>query len=300
MDRLDAMKAFARVVEGGSFTKAAQMLRSSRPTVTQLVQQLEAHLGVKLLHRTTRTVRLTDEGAAYYERVVRLLADFEAAEQSVRKASTSLRGTLRVDAPAPFARRIMIPSLPTFRARHPNLQLVLGVSDREVDLIADGVDCVIRGGEQPPSGLVMKRLGELRLGVHASPGYLARTGKPTHARELDDRKHVLVGFLRQRTGDARPLELRRGEEVALVRGRHDVITDDGEALVAAGIAGLGILAAPDYMTRDHVARGELVPLLEDWRPAPMPLVVLHPPNQHRSARLRAFIEWVASLMPQIA
>lgn len=296
MDRLDAMRAFARVAECGSFTKAARTLRLSRTTVTQLVQQLEAQLGVRLLHRTTRTVKPTTEGEAYHERVVRLLADLDEADASVRGASVAPRGRLRVDAPAPLARRILVPALPSFRAQYPDIQLVLGASDREVDLIAEGVDCVIRGGEPPSSGLRMRRLGELPFGLHASAGYLRRAGRPRHPRELEQRPHVLVGFLRQRTGSPRPVELRSGSEVIMVGGQHDVITDDGDAYVAAGVAGLGVIAAPDYMTRAHVANGELTRLLEGWTVAPMPLVALSAPNGHGSERLRVFVEWVAGVI----
>jgi DNA-binding transcriptional LysR family regulator len=300
MDPNDAKNSYAREAETGSFTRAAQTLRMSRPTVTQLVQQLEEQLGVRLLNRTTRTVKLTVDGAGYYERVVRLLADLDDAETSVRGASVAPRGRLRVDAPAPFARRIMIPALPSFLARYPDIQLVLGVSDREVDVVGDGVDCVIRGGEPAPSGLQMRRLGDLPFGIHASPGYIARVGRPEHPRELEGRHHVSVGFLRQRTGSPRPLELRRGEDVVIVGGRHDVVIDDGDAYLAAGIAGLGVIAAPDYMTREHVASGELEPLFEGWTVAPMPLVVLSPPNRHPSERLRVFVDWAASLMDAVA
>jgi DNA-binding transcriptional LysR family regulator len=296
MDRLDAMRAFARVAECGSFTKAAQTLRLSRPTITQLVQQLESQLGVRLLHRTTRTVKLTADGAAYLERVVRLLADLEEADASVRGASSTPRGPLRVDVPAPLARRILIPALPSFRARYPDIQLVLGASDREVDLVADGVDCVIRGGEPAPSGLRMRRLGALPFGVHASSAYLERAGRPQHPRELEQRPHALVGFVRQRTGRPRPLELRRGKEVVLVEGRHDFVTDDGDAYLAAGVAGLGVITAPDYMTAAHAASGELIPLLEGWSAAPMPLVALSVPNRHANERLNVFVDWVASLV----
>jgi DNA-binding transcriptional LysR family regulator len=214
MDRLDAMTAFARVVECKSFTKAAQTLQLSRPTVTQLVQQLEARLGV---------------------------------------------------------------------------------SDREVDVVAEGVDCVIRGGEPPASGLRMRRLGELPLGVFASPTYLDRFGVPEHPRELG-KHHQMIGFLRQRTGDARPVTLRRAKEAVVVEGPHDITIDDGDAYVAASIAGLGIIVAPHYMCAPSVARGELRSLLEDWHVDPMPLVVLSPASRHSNERVRVFVEWVALLM----
>lgn len=295
MDRLDAMSAFARVAESGSFTKAAQTLRLSRTTVTQLVQQLEARLRVRLLHRTTRKVRLTREGEAYYERVLRLLADLDDAEASVHRASSAPRGVLRVDVPAPLARRILVPALPSFHARYPDIQLLLGVSDREVDVIADGVDCVLRGGEQPPSALVMRRIGELPFGIHASPDYLARCGRPEHPRDLASPRHRIVGFLRSRTGTIRALELRRGKETVGLEGRHDVAIDDGDAYLAAGIAGLGVIALPDYMTTSHATSGDLERIFPDWQVPSMPLVVLSPPNRHPSERLRVFVDWLTTL-----
>ena len=298
MDRLDALTAFVRVAEAGSFTRAAQALGVSRPTVTQLVQQLEARLQVRLLHRTTRQVKLTADGAAYYERVVQLLADLDDADAHARGAAGAPAGRLRVDAPAPFARRIIIPALPGFRARYPDIQLVLGVSDREVDVVADGVDCVIRGGEPPASGLRMRRLGELAFGVVASPDYVRRLGHPEHPRALGH-GHPLVGFFRQRTGGARTMEMRRGAEVVRVEDDPAIIVDDGDAYLAAALAGLGAVFVPDYMSQAHVARGELVRILEAWEVAPMRMVALSPPNRHPNERVRVFIEWVASLMSEL-
>src|SRR3982751_2280856 len=195
MDRFDAMQAFARVVETGSFTKAAETLHMSKTSVTQLVQQLEARLRVKLLNRTTRKLNVTADGAAYYERVVRLLADMDDAETSLSSALASPRGRLRVDVPSPLARMILVPALPAFHARYPDIQLHLGVSDRMVDLIGENVDCVVRGGELADQSLMARRVGDLQLGVHAAPGYLERAGTPLHPRELEDTHHRVVGFL---------------------------------------------------------------------------------------------------------
>ena len=178
MDRFDAMQAFARVVETGSFTKAADTLHMSKTSVTQLVQQLEARLRVRLLNRTTRKVNVTADGAAYYERVIRLLADMDDAETSLSAAASAPRGRLRVDVPSPFASLILIPALPAFRERYPEIQLDLGVSDRHVDLIDDNVDCVVRGGAIAEQSLVARHVGDLRIGVYAAPGYLARAGVP--------------------------------------------------------------------------------------------------------------------------
>jgi DNA-binding transcriptional LysR family regulator len=296
MDRLDAMQAFARVVEAGSFTKAADTLHMSKTSVTQLVQQLEARLRVKLLNRTTRKVAVTADGAAYYERVVRLLADVDDAETSLSSASALPRGRLRVDVPSPLARMLLVPALPAFHARYPDIQLDMGVSDRMVDVIGDNVDCVVRGGALTNQSLMARRVGDLQLGVYAAPAYLAREGTPAHPRELEDTHHRIVGFLWSRSGKAFPYAMHRGDERIEVQGRYVLSVDDGNAYLAAGLAGLGVLWLPHYMARPHLAGGELVPLFEDWRLDPMPLYVAFPPNRHVSAKLRVFIEWVAQLM----
>jgi len=296
MDRFDAMQAFARVVEAGSFTKAAETLRMSKTTVTQLVQQLEARLRVKLLNRTTRQVKVTADGAAYYERVLRLLADLEDADTSLSGASASPKGRLRVDVPSPLARMILVPALSAFHARYPDIQIDMGVSDRMVDLIGDSVDCVVRGGELTDQSLMARRVGELKLGVFAAPSYLARAGTPSHPRELEDTHHRIVGFLWARLGKAFPYAMRRDGESIAVQGRYVLSVDDGNAYLAAGLAGLGILWLPDYMSEPHAACGELVPLFEGWCLDPMPLYVAYPPNRHVSAKLRVFIDWVAKLM----
>lgn len=294
MDRFDAMRAFARVVETGSFTKAADTLHMSRTSVTQLVQQLEARLRVRLLNRTTRKVNVTADGAAYYERVLRLLADLDDAETSLSGASSVPRGRLRVDVPSPLARMILIPALPAFHARYPEIQLDLGVSDRMVDIIDEKVDCVVRGGELTDQSLMARRIGDLPLGVYASPRYLERAGSPSHPSELENTHHRVVGFLGSRLGN--PIAMHRHEESIKVQGRYVLSTDDGNSYLAAGLAGLGVLWLPDYMAREHLASGELVALFEDWRLDPMPLYLAYPPNRHVSAKLRVFIEWIAELM----
>jgi DNA-binding transcriptional LysR family regulator len=296
MDRFDAMLAFARVVEAGSFTKAADTLRLSRATVTQLVQQLEARLRVKLLHRTTRRVQVTADGAAYYERVVRLLADMDDAETSLSVASASPRGRLRVDVPSPLARLILVPALPGFHARYPEIQVDMGVSDRMVDLLGENVDCVVRGGELADTSLVARRVGDLPIGVYASPGYLALAGVPAHPRELENTHHRIVGFLRSRTGKVLPAVMHHDAEQIEVHGRHAFAVDDGNAYLAAGVAGLGVLWLPRYMAEAHVLRGELVPLFDSWRIDPMPLSIAYPPNRHVSTKLRVFIDWVVEVM----
>lgn len=296
MDRFDAMQVFARVVETGSFTQAAATLHMSRATATQLVQQLEARLRVKLLNRTTRRVEVTADGAAYYERVVRLLADMDDAETSLSSAAAAPRGRLRVDVPSPFARLVLVPALPAFHARYPDIQLDLGVSDRRVDLIGEQVDCVVRGGTITDPSLIARHVGDLQLGVYAAPAYLQRMGVPTHPRELEDGDHRIVGFLWARTGKPLPYAMRRGDEHVQAQGRYVVALDDGNAYLAAGLAGLGVLWLPAYMAEADAGSGALVRLFEDWRLDPMPMHVAFPPNRHVSAKVRAFIDWIVELM----
>lgn len=301
MDRFDALQAFARVVEAGSFTKAAQTLHLSKTTLTQLVQQLEARLRIKLLHRTTRRVTVTPEGAAYYARVVRVLADLEEADAGLASVSAAPRGRLRVDVPSPFARLILMPALPGFHARYPEIQIDMGVSDRVVDVIGDNVDCVLRGGEVTVPSLIARRVGDLQLGIYAAPGYLQRAGTPTHPAELEGTTHHrIVGFLRSSSGRVAAMPMRRGggaaEESVEVRGRYVVAVDDGNAYLAAGLAGMGVLWLPRYMAEPHAARGELLPLLDDWQIDPMPMYLAYPPTRHVSAKLRVFMAWIDELM----
>ena len=298
MDRFDAMQAFARVVETGSFTKAAQTLQMSRTTVTQLVQHLEARLRVRLLNRTTRQVNVTADGAAYYERVVRLLADLDDADTSLSGAAAEPRGRLRIDVPAPLARLLLVPALPGFLARYPDIQLDLGASDRNIDLIGENVDAVIRGGEVTDPSLVARRIGDLQAGLYATPGYLREAGIPDHPAVLADSHHRVVGYLRSRNGQVLPYTLQRGQDRITVQGRHRLALDDGNAYLAAGLAGLGVLWLPDYMAAAHVARDELTRVLADWRVAPMPLYVAFPPNRHVSVKLRVFIDWVGALLAE--
>lgn len=296
MDRFDAMQVFARVVETGSFTKAADTLDMSKTTVTQLVQQLEARLRVKLLNRTTRKVNATADGVAYYERVVRLLADIDDAETSLSSASAAPRGRLRVDVPSPLARMILIPALPAFHARYPDIQLDMGVSDRKVDLIDENVDCVVRGGEITDQSLVARHVGDLALSVCAAPDYLTRAGVPLHPRELQDTHHRVVGFLWSRTAKTFPYALHRDGERIDVQGRYVLAVDDGNAYLEAGLSGLGVLWLPDYMSDAYVARGELVRLFDGWRLDAMPMYLAFPPNRHVSAKLRVFIDWIVDVM----
>jgi len=296
MDRFEAMQAFVRVVETGSFTRAAQTLQTSKARVTQLIQQLEAHLRVKLLHRSTRRVAATAEGTAFYERAQRLLAELDDAETSVSAASTTPRGRLRVDVPAPFASLVLLPALVDFQARYPEIQIDLGASDRKVDLIDENVDCVIRGGPLDEPSLRARQLAELSMGVYAAPAYLQRAGVPSAPTALDAGAHVLVGYRGSRLGPPLRPVLQRGDARHEVRGRQALIVDDGNAYLAAGLAGLGVLWLPEYMAHAPRQRSQLIRLFADWQIEPMPLYLAYPQSPHVSRKLRVFIDWIVELI----
>ena len=294
LNQILAVKVFTRVVEAGTFTKAADSLDMPKATVTKLVQGLEAHLRVKLLQRTTRRVRVTPEGATYYERASRLLADLDDIDSSIANAQANPRGKLRIDIAGTPARLILIPALPDFCARYPEIDISLGVSDRPVDLISDSVDCVIRGGELSDSSLVARRIAAMRVMTCATPAYLAQHGTPQHPRDMDS-GHWVVNYLLPQSGRATPFKFARSEERIELELRSRVAVNESNAHVAAGVAGLGLIQTPAFMAYPHVARGELTEVLREWRPPPHPIYVVYPANRYLSHRLRVFVDWVAEL-----
>jgi DNA-binding transcriptional LysR family regulator len=292
MNQLQAIRAFARVVEAGTFTKAADSLQMPHATVSKLIQTLEAHLGVKLLLRTTRRVTVTADGAAYYQKTVPLPQELDDIDTGFRAAQNKPRGHLRVDIGASLASLVIIPALPDFLARYPDIRIDFGVSDRHVDLISDNVDCVIRGGVLTDLSLVARQIGHAQWVTCATPAYLDKHGVPLHPRDLES-GHSVVNYVSTRTGRPMPMPFARGEEKFEIVVPHAVGVNESNAHFAAGLAGLGIIHTFLYTARAHIASGDLVPILQDWRPAPYPFYVVYPPNRHVSNRLRVFIEWVA-------
>ena len=206
------MQTFVRVVEAGSFTKAADSMAVAKPKVTRLIQLLEAHLQTKLLNRTTRRVTVTPDGAAYYERALQLIGTLEEIESSLSRAKAHPRGRLRVEVSSPVAQLVLIPALPQFCARYPDIQIELGVTDLTVDLIGEHVDCALRAGELTDQSLVARRIGEFHMIVCASPSYLERHGVPMHPREIEEGDHTVVGRFLHNSGRVRPLTLTREGE----------------------------------------------------------------------------------------
>jgi len=298
MDQILTMRVFARVVEAGTFTKAADSLALPKATVTKHIQHLESRLRVKLLHRTTRRVSVTPDGAAYYERASRLLADLDELEASMGNAQINPQGRLRVDVGSSVANLLIIPALSTFFERFPDIQLDLGVSDRPVDLIGDNVDCVIRGGELQDQSLVARRIGTLPFVTVVSPDYLRRYGAPQTPQELEQDGHRMVNFFSPRTGRLMPNEfVKDGVQLAL-DSSHRIAVNESNAYLAAALAGLGVSQMVTFMAAPHLADGTLVQVLPDWEVPPIPVYVVYPPNRHLSAKVRSFVDWAAELFSQ--
>jgi DNA-binding transcriptional LysR family regulator len=293
-DQLAAMRAFARVVESGNFTRASASLDMPKPTVTKLIQTLEAHLRTKLLNRTTRRVIVTPDGAAYYERAIRLLADLDDLDGSMTLSQASPKGRLRIDVPASLAMLVIIPALPDFHARYPDIQIDLGATDRAVDLVGENVDCVVRGGEVTDQSLVARRVGEMNFITCAAPAYLERHGAPRHPKDLEMDHHA-VGYFNPGTGRFYPFDFNLNGERHEVRARYIVAVNESNAYVAAGLAGFGVMQAPVFMVQEHLKTGALRPVLTGWTSDPVPLHVVYPPNRHLSNKVRVFVDWIGEL-----
>ena len=294
MDRIQAMQVFATVVDAGGFTKAAQQMQLPRATVSSAVQQLEAQLGVRLLHRTTRRVQLTLDGSGFYERCQQLLADFEEIEALFSQQGASPRGKLRIDVPGPIGRQVLAPALPDFFRQYPDIQLELGVTDRPVDLIQEGVDCVIRVGQLGESRLVARRVGMLAQGNYASPGYLESFGEPCSPDDLA--RHQAVNYASPSSGKVFAWEWQRDgarQERAL---SARISVNQVETYLACALAGLGLIQLPRYDAAPHVAAGRLVEVLAGWPPPAMPVSVLYPHRRHLSRRVQVFVEWASALL----
>ena len=293
MDRFDMMLAFTRVVELTSFTKAAASLNLPKATLSAQVLALEKRLNVKLLNRTTRHVSVTQDGAAYYERAVRLLGELEETEAAISSAAATPKGRLRVDMPGSLGRRVIVPALPDFFARYPEIDLEVGCSDRPVDLLQEGVDCVIRGGEILDESLVARRIGNYQLVTCATPAYLAKFGTPQVPADLE--RHMLVHFFFSKTGKVYPFEYIVDGVKTTAQSRQRLALNDADACIAAGLAGLGIVQMPLFLVPEYIDSGQLQIVLGAYPSITKPMYVLYPQNRHLSTKVRAFVEWTAEL-----
>jgi LysR family transcriptional regulator, regulator for bpeEF and oprC len=294
MDKFSAMKAFVRVVEAGTFTKAADSLDVPKAQVTRLVQSLEEELKTLLLNRTTRRVTVTADGAAYYDRAVRLLDEIEELESSMSHAKVNPKGKLRVDVPSTIANFILVPAMDDFCTRYPDIEIDIGVSDRPVDLIGENVDCALRAGKVSDPSLVARRIGDIQTLLCASPTYLKRFGVPQHPLDLEDGRHRVITYF-SRGGVHLPYVLQRGDERYEVNVRSTIAVNDYGAMLAAGLSGVGIARSAPFMTAPYEAAGTLQVVLPDWSVGVAPIYVVYPPNRHVGAKLRVFIDWAVDL-----
>ncbi|NMZ58656.1 LysR family transcriptional regulator [Pseudomonas nitroreducens] len=293
MDRLQAMQVYTRIVELRAFGKAADSLQLPRASVTQLIQQLETHLGVQLLRRTTRQVSVTADGQAYYERCVRLLEDLEEAENCFSDSPDNPRGKLRIDLPSSLGRLVVIPALPEFCRRYPQIELELSLNDRQVDLVREGVDCVLRAGELPDSSLVGRRIAELEQLTCVGRAYAQEFGLPEHPQRLEG--HLAVNYQSASSGRIFDLEFRFDGQLRTQRLPSRITVNNADAYIAACRAGFGMIQAPRYHLREGLASGELLEVLRAWQPPPLPVSVLYPVRRQMSRRLRVFSDWLGGL-----
>jgi DNA-binding transcriptional LysR family regulator len=293
MDRFEALRLFTRIVELGSFTRAAGALEIPRATATHTIKELEARLGARLLERTTRQVRPTLDGQAYYERCVQLLADLEEAEDSLRNVAADPRGTLRLDIHGTHAAQIVLPRIGEFRRRYPRIRLAISSGDRLVDLVREGVDCVIRAGAPKDSSLHARRLALMPQVLCASPDYLQRFGTPRHPDELAG--HQEVGFFSSDHNVRYPLELTVDGALREYALDSAVAVNDAENYVICALSSCGLVQLPRYHIEEHLRRGRLVEVLADYPSPPLPISALYPHHRQLSVRVRVFIDWVAQL-----
>lgn len=294
VDRLQAMETFTRVVEAGSFKRAAETLRVLPSTVTKTIKDLETHLGVQLLKRTTRALSITNAGLRFYDRCKVILGDVDAAEAAMAQDTGAIRGTIRAGMTPSFARHFILPELPSFIARYPEIEIDLQLGDAVVDLVQHGIDCVIRAGEPQQSSLIVRRIAAFRWYVCASPAYLETHGKPENLEGLNG--HRAVGYADSRTGRSTSWTFRQGDQLMTASMKTQVVVNDTDGYVAAGTAGIGLIRAANYMVRHHLADGRLVRILSALESPDQPLSILYSPSRNLSPAVRAFIDWCTDLI----
>ncbi len=296
MDRFAQYSIFVHVAEMNSFIKAANALDLPRASVSAAIQQLETQLKTRLLHRTTRKVSLTADGAQLLERIRPLLLEVEDIDQLFQTGLRQAAGRLHVDVPSRIARRVIVPALPGLLRRNPKLQLILGSTDRAIDLIKEGVDCALRIGTLPDSSLVVRSLGHIGLINCASPAYLREYGEPKDPDELVQ-GHLAVGYTSSLTGRLLPWEI--GSDHGVVQNLtvpSCVVVNNAENYIAASLAGLGLIQIPRYDVQNLLDAGALREVMPAHRAAAMPVSLLYPHRRQRSRRLVIFLEWVEALL----
>lgn len=293
LDRIHAMRVFTRVVDTNSFSRAAESLGMPRATVSTVIQQLEALVGVQLLARTTRRLNLTVDGTAYYERSAQILADIDDLESGFRAGEDRLRGRLRVEMPDTVATSLVVPALPDFHARYPHIDLSIGIGNRTVDLVGEGVDCSVQLGELPDSGLIARRLGSFEHVTCASPAYLDHHGTPE---TLDDlARHVAVNCVSEKSGRPVDFDFEVDGEAVAVKMPGFVQVADEHAYLACGLEGLGLIQPPRIAALPYLRSGQLREVLPQWKSMPMKVSVAFLKSRQATPRVSVFVDWLADL-----
>ncbi|MHC8319862.1 LysR family transcriptional regulator [Pseudomonas sp. GB2N2] len=291
MDQLNAIRVFVQVVELAGFTKAAKSLGMPKTTVSKLIGDLEAHLKVKLLKRSTRSVHVTPEGAAYYERTTRWLDELREIDGAFDSVAAELHGLVHVDASAWVASSVIIPRLPDFYARYPSIEIEISVGDRAAHLIRERADCAIRSGVVNDLSMVARPLGASPWVTAATPAYLQQHGIPLHPSDLSS-GHVVINYQSTSSGRSTPLIFLKDDEPLNIEVPALLTVNESNAHLAAGLTGIGLLYSFEWKLRPYLEDGRLVRVLEEWQPAAYPFHLVYPPNRHMSVRTRAFIDWV--------
>ncbi|MDR5732638.1 LysR family transcriptional regulator [Caballeronia sp. LZ025] len=297
MDRFLAMKVFVRVVESGSFSKAADALHLPPASVSRTLQALEAHLGARLLNRTTRSISITEDGEAYFDRCVRVLGEVDDMEASLSHSKLSPKGNVKVSLPQVMAKSTVIPALPEFFAAYPDIGVELLLTDRQVDLVEDAVDCVVRVGAIGDIGLVAKRIGAYTQITCASPGYIEQYGEPQTLDDLD--QHLAVGYVMNKSGRVRNWEFVVDGETRSIALKHKIAVNDADSYIASGLAGLGLIQSSSYTLDPYMRSGTLRRVLVEYPTHPRVVSVLYAANRHQPRRVRVFIDWVADLYSRL-
>ncbi len=291
MDRFQEMQAFVRTAERSSFSQAADDLNIPRATITNIIKRLEMRLGTRLLERTTRQVRLTHDGEAYYQRCVRLLADVEEADGAFRGAMP--KGLLTVNLQGTLARHFVMPALPEFLTRYPGLRLHISEDDRLVDLVREGVDCVLRAGTLRDSSMIGRQVASMEQVSVASPAYLMQFGEPGSIADLGH--HFTVDYISSTSGRAVPLSFNLDRRVIDIPMRSTISVTGADLYTSSAIAGAGLIQVPRYRIATELADGQLKIVLPAFPPPPMPVSVLYLQNRHLSPRVRIFAQWLAEI-----
>lgn len=296
MDRFYSMQVFVRVAEMNSFTKAAESLGLPKASVSSYIQQLEAQIGTRLFHRTTRQVQLTQDGSMFYERSKDLLAEMEETETMFQK-STSLSGRIRVDMPIRMGKDLIIPRLPEFVKNHPQLEIEISSTDRKVDVVQEGFDCVIRVGNLSDSGLMARKIGEYKIVNCASPEYIKKYGNPKSIQDLNS--HLLVHYAPVLGSKPFGFEYLDDGKYKNLKMKGIVTVNNSEAYQAACLSGLGIIQVPEVGVREAFKKKELIEILPKLKAEPMPVNILYPHRRNQSRRVKVFMDWVELIFKTI-